>query len=215
MDDDLDSVQGSPEEPFVATQSMSEPTPATDVLPSMMVPIKTVSQPQDLESLRQRIALKILDILMTGLKQPDIALLSNTVVILDRIWEDDRPHLLHVYGKELDDYRGHLDRWSKCIMGLVTFCELTGFLGNETTRDGFLTGAFEEVPAEALRAFLLARSSIANWGCGSALSDDARAVASILYHSASWAGMMKLTQMEVLTLRFNRELHSWFSSVGL
>jgi len=213
MVNDVDSVQGGLEDALAATESTTQATSATGVRPSMVVPIKIASSPQDLELLRQRLASKILDVLLTGLQHRNLALLSDMVNMLKTIWKDDRSRLLDIYGTELNDHRGHLVRWSQCIEALVTFCELTGFSGNETTRAEFLNGVFEEVPPGAARAFIHARSSIAQWRCESDFSDDAfaRAVASILFHSASWAGMMRLSQMEDLTLKFSQELFAWFS----
>jgi hypothetical protein len=95
---------------------------------------------------------------------------------------------------------------------VVEFCTLTGFSGDVTTRDAFLQDLSEELSEAAVKAFIHARGSIAQWRSEPDWTQEAfgRDIASVLLDLASWGGMMRPSMMENLTSRFTGEVLAWF-----
>tara|TARA_R110002003_G_scaffold878_7_gene21723 strand:- start:1160 stop:1876 length:717 start_codon:yes stop_codon:yes gene_type:complete len=212
LEDDVDSVQGSPRASAHTRRPTASKAPGPDDRPRLVVPLRVGPPSQDLENLRQRLASKLLDILSAGLRQPSILLLTDTVDIMERIWKADQLRLENVFGTRYNRLRGVFTQWLQCVKGVVEFCTLTGFSGDVTTRDAFLQDLSEELSEAAVKAFIHALSDRSSWRSEPDWTQEAfgRDIASVLLDLASWGGMMRPSMMENLTSRFTGEVLAWF-----
>jgi hypothetical protein len=132
--------------------------------------------------------------------------------MLERTSKADQLRLENVFGMRYDRLRGMFTKWLQCLNGVVEFCTLTGFSGDVTTREVFLRDMPEELSEAAVKAFIHARGSVAQWRSESDWTQEAfgRDIAAFLLALASWGGMMRPSMMENLTSRFTGEVLAWY-----
>lgn len=212
-DDDANRMQGTDIDSDAHLQPRaSKKSPAPAAPRRLVVPIKVTAPSEDDEFFRQRLASKLLDVLLEKLQQPNALLLSGTLSLLESRFKIEHLRLQKVYCKKFNNHKESFTRWIECLRDVMQFYTSTEFNGNLSTRPTFLKAVPFKRKIDLMKPFVHGRVSLTAWRKerGISIEDVSNEVGSLLFHLASWDDWADVHDVEQMTLGFTEELLAWF-----
>jgi hypothetical protein len=174
---------------------------------AILQPLNSIVPPKVTDDLRRPLASNLLDIILVGLDQRDILLISKTVDMLESVSKADRPRLQEVYA---DDFNSHITALDQLVQGLkylTEYCKRIKFQGSLSTLDAFLTRMPNGTPVDVLKLFREGSSYLSQWNDHEQIAGQ---IASVLSNLVRCPRRWCLQTMEPLILKLIKELLAWF-----
>jgi hypothetical protein len=174
---------------------------------AILQPLNSIVPPKVTDDLRRPLASNLLDIILAGLDQRDILLISKTVDMLESVSKADRPRLQEVYADNFNSHITALDQLVQGLKYLTEYCKRIKFQGSLSTLDAFLTRMPNGTPIDVLKLFREGSSYLSQWNDHEQIAGQIASVLSNLVRSPRrWC----LQTMEPLILKLIKELLAWF-----